>query len=294
MERSTPAFVAGGTGTAGRAYVRALLAAGYDVTATARDESGSQALAELGATPAALDLTDAEATAGAISESSVVIAAVLGRGPQPAAQEESITRNVIDAAARSGASRLVYTSVRDADRPTGVPHFEVKGRLERRLATADVPATVVRPCTFMEALSAPWIRDGVLSRGVLTSPIAVDTPISYIAASDVAEVGVRSLADPELAGKTIELGGPRAVTYRDLLPVLSRLLGRKISYEGVPLDVVESQFGADLAAMVRLFNREGFAGEADPVVERLGVSLTSIEDFLEAEFVPTGAVVEEG
>lgn len=281
MESSKRVFVAGGTGAAGGAYSRALATRGYDVVATARDEDGANVLAGLGVQPLALDLADAAATAEAIDGSSAVIVAVLGRGEQPAAQEEAITRNVIDAAALAGTKRLVYTSVHGADQATGVPHFEVKGRLEQYLAAASVPATVLRPCTFMDALTAPWILDGLLSRGVLTSPIAIDAPISYIATADLAEIAAKSLAERDLAGTTIDLGGPRPVTYRELIPKLSELVGQEVRYENMPLDLVEAQLGSDMAAMIRLFNQEGFAAETDPVVERLGIELTPGEDFLD-------------
>lgn len=292
MKRSNRVFVAGGSGTAGRAYSLALAAHGYEVVATARDEDGTRALADSGVEPIALDLADADATAEAIDGSGVVVVSVLGRGEQGAAEEEAITRNVIDAAARAGISRLIYTSVHGADRRTGVPHFEVKGRLERYLASTDVLATVLRPCTFTEALSAPWIRDGLVSRGVLASPITIDTPISYVAATDLAEVAVRTLAEPDLADKTIELGGPRAVTYLELIPLLSKLVGRSVRYENVPLEVVESEVGSDVAAMVGFFNREGFVAELDPVVWRLGLALRSVEEFLETAFASASAVGE--
>lgn len=285
-----PVFVAGGTGVAGRAYSQALVTHGYEVAATCRDDIAAEARVGLGVQPVRLDLADAGATAQAVEGSRAVIIAVLGRGDNAAAQEESITRNVIDAAALARATRVIYTSVHGADRATGVPHFEVKGRLEGYLAGASIAATVLRPCTFMDALTAPWILDGVLSRGVLTSPIALDAPISYIAAADLAEVAVRALAEPDLAGTTIELGGPRPVTYRELLPKLSEVLGQDIGYEQVPFDVVEAQVGSDIAAMIRLFNEEGFAVDADPVIRQLGVDLTSVEDFLERALgAPTGA-----
>lgn len=97
---------------------------------------------------------------------------------RPQTQEETITRNVIDAAARNGVDHLVYTPVYTADRPTGVPHFAVKDVLERYLTHAAVPATVLRPAPFMDAFAAPWLREGLLGRGVLLSPIAIDAPIS--------------------------------------------------------------------------------------------------------------------
>ncbi len=292
MSEGNRVFVAGGTGTAGGAYARAFAARGYEVKATARDERGAETLAARGVDVVDVDLADAEATADAIDGAGAVLVALLGRGEGAPVQEESITRNVFDAASGAGVRRVIYTSVHTADRATGVPHFEVKGRLERYLADAPVPATVLRPCTFMDALSAPWILEGLLDRAVLASPIAIDAPISYIATADLAEVAVAALEEPDLAGQTIELGGPRAVTYRELIPTLSELVGRTVEYQQLPLDMVEAQLGSDMAAMIRLFNKQGFAVDVDRVVARLGVELTSVEAFLRRAVVapdaPTG------
>lgn len=282
-------FVAGGTGTAGTAYARALAARGYDVRATARDEQGATAVAELGVEPVVVDLADRKATEDAVNGTDAVLVALLGRGERPALDEEEITRNVFDAAAHTGVDRIVYTSVHLADGSTGVPHFDVKGGLERYLADTAVVATVLRPSTFMDAFAAPWIREGLLTRGVLASPIAIDAPISYISTQDLAEVAARALSADELVGQTIELGGPRAVTYRELLPILSELTGHSVSYEQLPLDQVEAQLGADMAAMIRLFNERGFAVEPDPVVQRLGIELTTVEHFLRATLLASSA-----
>lgn len=65
-----------------------------------------------------------------------------------------------------------------------------------------------------------------------------------------------------------------------MLATLSELLGQDIRYEQLPLDVVEAQAGSEMAAMIDLFNQEGFAVDPDPVVRRLGIELTSVEDFL--------------
>jgi uncharacterized protein YbjT (DUF2867 family) len=290
MNSGERVFVAGGTGTAGRAYGRAFKAQGYDVRASARDADGAAALAELGIEPVAVDLTDSEATSDAIKGAMKVVVALLGRGEKAAAQEETITRNVIDAAARNGVEHLVYTSVYTADRPTGVPHFVVKDVLERYLAQAAVPATVLRPATFMDAFATPWLREGLLDRGVLVSPIAIDAPISYIATADLADVAVGVLGDPDLLGATIEVGGPRPVTYRELLPLLSELVGRGVRYEQLPIEQVQAQFGSDMAAMVRLFNEEGFVVDPSPVVDRFGLQLTTVEEFLHQTFAaPAGA-----
>jgi len=76
-------FVAGGTGTAGRAYARTLAARGYEVTASARDQSAGDALAELGIEPVAADLADRAATADAMEGANTVVVALLGRERTP-------------------------------------------------------------------------------------------------------------------------------------------------------------------------------------------------------------------
>lgn len=288
METIGSVFVAGGTGTAGRAYVRALRAAGYHVRATVRPGRCPGELQALGAEPVTLDLRDEAAVARAMTGAEVLVIAVLGRGPDRAGDEEQITRNLLDAARATGVGRVVYTSVYLADAPTGVPHFEVKGRLEAYIRTSGLRYTILRPCTFMEALTAPWLRDPVLQQGVLMSPIAINAPISYLAAGDLAWFAVRAVAG-ELDGEVLNLGGPEAVTYAQLLPVLSMLTGYPVEYRQIPLELVAARFGDDTVAMFRLFNASGFTVDMEPVLRRFPVRLTPVQEFLATRWGKAGA-----
>lgn len=162
-----------------------------------------------------------------------------------------------------------------------MPHFEVKGRLEDYVRRSGLRHTFLRPTTFMEGFNAPWIRASVEERGVLASPIALEAPISYISADDVARFGVLALEDAGLEGATLNLGGPEAVTYADLLRVMSDLLGHQVEYQRIPLDQVEESLGPDIASMIKLFNESGFVVDVDPAVHRLPVPLTPVRVFLE-------------
>lgn len=282
MEREgTTVLVAGGTGTAGTAHVEALVGAGYRVKATVRPGKETATLVRVGAEPVEVDLRDREAAGLALEGVDALVVAVLGRGPDGVRDEELMTRNLVDGARAAGVSRLVYTSVYLADEPTDVPHFEVKGRMEDYVRRSGLRHTFLRPVTFMEGLNAPWIRASVEERGVLSSPIALETPISYVSAADVARFGVLALEDVELEGATLNLGGPEAVTYADLLRVMSELLGNRVEYQQIPLEQVEESFGPDIASMIRFFNKTGFVVDTDPVVHRFPVPLTSVRAFLE-------------
>lgn len=232
--------VAGANGTAGQAYVKALCDAGHEVIGTVRPGSDQTRLLEYGAAPVEVDLHDTAATQRALSGAGAVVIAVLGRGADPESDETDITRAVI-AGSRAGAvEKVIYTSVHLADEPTGVPHFEVKGRLEQDLVHSGIPFTVLRPTTFMDGLTAPWLLDSALEHGTLVSPIDKDVAISYLATADLARLAVLALDEPRLDGATLPIGGPTAVTYTELLPLLSELAGRSIEYRQLPLEQLES------------------------------------------------------
>lgn len=283
MEREgTTVLVAGGTGTAGTAHVEALVGSGYRVKATLRPGKDAATLARMGAEPVEVDLRHPEAAGRAFEGVDALVVAVLGRGPDGVRDEEILTRNLVDGARAAGVSQLVYTSVYLADEPTGVAHFEVKGRMEDYVRRSGLRHTFLRPATFMEGFNAPWIRASVEERGVLASPIALEAPISYVSAADVARFGVLALEDADLEGATLNLGGPEAVTYADLLHVMSELMGHQVEYQQIPLDQVEESFGPDIASMIKHFNESGFVVEVDPAIHRFPVPLTSVRAFLES------------
>lgn len=220
-------FVAGGTGTAGRAYARAFLAAGHEVRASLRP--GTDAAVDAGAQPWPVDFDDATATGAAVEGCDVVVISLAGRGGKAAANEASITRVVGQAAAAAGALHVVYTSVHRADASTGVPHFDVKGRLEAQLTGLVPRLTVLRPATFADSLTAPWLRTSIDENGVLVSPIGRDTLISHVSTDDLARVAVAALQEPETQGQPVVVSGEQPCTYDELLPLFSELTGREVT-----------------------------------------------------------------
>lgn len=271
-------FVAGGTGTAGRAYAKAFVAAGHEVRASVRPGKG--AVDDAGVQLWSVDFDDTAATREAVRGCDVVVVSLAGCGGDAVAQEVAITCAVGEAAAAAGAGHLIYTSVHLADAATGVPHFDVKGLLEARLAGLAPCLTVLRPTTFADSLTSPWLRSGIDNDGALVSPIGRDTPISYVSTEDLASVAVAALQESDLQGPPVVVAGPAPRTYTELLPLISQLAGREVTYRQIPPDVVRNSFGSDLAAMTELFNRQGFAAEPSPVLHRLGLVPAMVEEYL--------------
>lgn len=115
-------FVSGGTGVVGWRAVRALVAAGHDVTAMARSSAKANQVRSLGATPIEVDLFDPASVKGAVIGHDAVVnlatkIPALTKARKPAAWLENDrirtegSRNLVDAAIAAGASRFVQESI---------------------------------------------------------------------------------------------------------------------------------------------------------------------------------------
>ncbi len=111
-----PAFVTGGTGVVGEAVLRSLVAQGRTVVALARSERAGRRLTALGARAVSGDVTDGGSLAGAMEGCDVVyhaagLNATCLRDPAPLFDVNvGGSRQVIEAAARAGVRRVIYTS----------------------------------------------------------------------------------------------------------------------------------------------------------------------------------------
>ena len=115
-------FVAGATGVLGKRAVAQLVAAGHAVTGVARSEEKAALVRSLGATPVRVDLFDPAAVKGAVDGHDVVINLAthippLSKAALPGAWSENdrirseASKNLVDAALATGASRYVQESI---------------------------------------------------------------------------------------------------------------------------------------------------------------------------------------
>lgn len=109
-------FMTGATGFIGERVARQLVAAGHEVVALVRDPAGASALAALGVELARGDIRDPASLRAPLqgADGAFHLAAWYRVGARDASMAESInvagTRNVLDAAADAGVSKIVYTS----------------------------------------------------------------------------------------------------------------------------------------------------------------------------------------
>jgi uncharacterized protein YbjT (DUF2867 family) len=75
--------------------------------------------------------------------------------------EEAQGKRLATLAREAGVEHYVYTSVGSANKGTGIPHFDNKGRIEETVRGLRFPSHVIlRPVFFMENLLAPFSLQG--------------------------------------------------------------------------------------------------------------------------------------
>jgi uncharacterized protein YbjT (DUF2867 family) len=143
---------------------------------------------------------------------------------------------VARASAKAGVKRLVHISGIGAD--AGSPSAYVRARaIGERLVTEAFPeATILRPSVMFGPDDAFFNQLAALARVMPILPLfgtgAVKLQPVYV--GDVAEAVARALATEAASGRIYELGGPRVYTYKALLQLLLRQLGRRRLLMPVP------------------------------------------------------------
>jgi uncharacterized protein YbjT (DUF2867 family) len=192
-------------------------------------------------------------------------------------------RNVVAAAKKAGVEHLVYSSVGGAERSTGIPHWESKWEIEKAIQDSGVPATILRPAAFMEAYYIDQVEIGIL-KGKLADPIRGDKPYQTIATDDIGAFAALAFERPaEFIGKQLEIAGSE-LTNLEAAEVFSRVLGKRVKFQKLPLPLVRLVLGSEFYVMFRWFNEAGFKADIPALRSRYPeVHLHTLEEWLRAE-----------
>ncbi|MGE5228747.1 MAG: NmrA family NAD(P)-binding protein [Deltaproteobacteria bacterium] len=144
-------------------------------------------------------------------------------------------QNLIDAASRAGVGHIVFAAA------TGPDHHrlscDVSAETERYLGRQGVPATVLRPATFMEEV--PWYWLSRFGRDLtLATPFGATNHLPLVALDDVgALVALAVTHRDDFAGRTIDVAGD-TLTPLDIAARLSEALDEPVRYEEVQVEGV--------------------------------------------------------
>jgi nucleoside-diphosphate-sugar epimerase len=217
-------FVAGATGVLGRRAVKRLVEAGHDVTAVARSDAKAKGIERAGATPARVDIFDADAVRDAAAGHDVVMNLATHIPPASRStlrsawkQNDRIrsegARNLVDAAIAAGAQRYVQESIAftypdrgsdliDEDVPLELTATNVRsvasaeGEAARFAATGGAAVTLRFGMFYGPDASHTGMQLNAARRGVSTFLGAPGGYVSLIHLDDAAGAVVAALAAP--------------------------------------------------------------------------------------------------
>jgi NAD(P)H dehydrogenase (quinone) len=234
-------LITGATGDTGRAAVKESLALGLAVRAMVhRKDDRSAALEQLGADVAIGDLLDIDTIVTAMKG---VDAAYMVWPVQPGLIHATV--NFAQAAKETGVSHVVNLSQRSADRYSKSHSCRDHFIAEQLLNWSGLAITHLRPTYFLEWLLYPWQLPLFVEQGILRLPAGKGRHAPP-AAADQGRVIAAILKNPgDHAGQTYPLFGPVEMDHEQMAAELSEALGRRITYQDVPIDA----YCASLEAM---------------------------------------------
>jgi uncharacterized protein YbjT (DUF2867 family) len=148
-------------------------------------------------------------------------------GSKYAEQDRYLASTFAVAARDAGIERIIYLGGLGETGPDLSEHLASRREVERALASAGVPVTVLRAAMIIGSGSASFeiLRYLVERLPLMITPRWVSTPCQPIAVRNVIAYLVGTLARPEMAGGIFDIGGPDVLCYRDIMQVMAEELG---------------------------------------------------------------------
>ncbi|MDM7914231.1 MAG: NmrA/HSCARG family protein [Candidatus Eisenbacteria bacterium] len=274
-------LVTGATGQQGGAVARQLQAAGAGakVRAMTRHPEGEKAreLAALGLEIVRGDLDDRDSLARAV-RGAWGVHGVQNTWEAGVEREEAQGKRLVEVARENNVYHYVYSSVGSAHRRTGIPHFDNKWRVEESLRAAAFPSwTVLRPVFFMENLLGPFFKPSI-DQGTLRVALDPKTKLQMIAVADIGKYGRLAFEEHQrLNGREIDIAGD-AKTMPEVAEILSRVTGRRIGFERLPIEVARSA-SQEYAIMLEWFDAVGYDADIEGNAREFGIRPTPFEEW---------------
>ena len=284
-------MVAGATGLVGGMIVDGLLARGQRVRALVRSANSAEIFQARGVETALGDLKDRASLDRACLGTEVVIttanSASRGDSDNVESVEDQGNRNLIDAAHAAGVRQFVFVSALGSDLNSPVPFLRGKAIAERHLRESGLTYTILMPNLFMEV----WCPNIVGRAAMAGQPVTLigegRRRHSMISAVDVAAFAVAVAGNQRAHNRVLALGGPRAVTWHDVIAAHERLLGRPIEVRHLPLGGMLPGLPDFVSGLMNVLETYDSVIEMDSMAQEFGVRQLTLDECIERQLAAT-------
>lgn len=293
-------LVVGATGLLGTEICKQLLEGEQAVRALVRPTAAAgkiDRLRDLGAELMEGDLknpsslTEACRGVGAvISTASSTVSRQEGDSIQTVDQDGQLA--LIGAARESGVGRFVFISFRHG-RGVACPLAEAKRAVEEQLQQSGMDYTILQASYFMEVWLGPALGFDPLGGQVRIYGDGRNE-LSWIATRDVARFTVRSLTEPRMHNRIVEIGGPEALSPLEVVRSFEAAGGPEVKVDHVPEGALRSQYEDETDPLQKSFAALMLHyASGDPVdMSRtrafLDGGLTSVRDYVSRVLAKAG------
>ncbi|HEX5366173.1 MAG TPA: NAD(P)H-binding protein [Acidimicrobiales bacterium] len=275
-------LVTGASGFVGRHLADRLVAEGHDVAAMTR-RPGSYAGA---GTPVAGDVTDPPSLGGALRGVDVAYYLVHSLAePDFERRDRAAARAFAAAATDAGVAQVVYLGGLGDDADDLSPHLRSRREVEGILRDG-APTTALRAGIVVGEGSVSWeiLLQLVERLPAMVTPRWVETRTQPVALDD-AIAFLRGVAGrTATTGRTFEIGGPDAVTYREMLSTVADMTGRRRPI--VPVPVLSPRLSSWWLRLVTDVDLGTARALVDSMTNEVVVTDRSIEDLVHRQPVP--------
>lgn len=161
--------------------------------------------------------------------------------------------SLADLAKEYGIAQFVYASVNYTDFKTGIPHFESKLIIENHIKQLGIPYTILRPAALFENFLIPQVKSRIM-KGKLSSPAKKNVNQQFISAIDIGNMSAEVFMNTnKYMGETISMSSVQ-MDMEQAANIFSKVMGRKIEYQNLPMLITRLFMGSDLYKMFKWIN----------------------------------------
>lgn len=283
------AVVIGGSGFIGRNVVRELARRGWRVRVGVRRPHQAQFLRPMG-TVGQIQLKQvnirhrpsiAEALKGADAVINLVGLLYQDGANRFDAVQAAGAASVAQLAAEAGVQRFVHLSAIGADAQSNSLYARTKGEGERAVLDAVPDATILRPSIVFGQEDQFFNRFAAMATPTPFTPLPLPligggkTKFQPIYVDDVADAVCEALTRTDAKGRIYELGGPSVYSFRALMEMMLREIGRERFLAPIPVPIASM-----IGFFGQIIGRLPFMG---PVLTQDQVKLSMIDNVVNTD-----------
>ena len=283
-------MVAGATGLLGTEICKLLAESGKDFAVLVRvgsDPEKVKDLETLGAKIIRGDLKDRSS----LDDACRGISAVISTASSTLSRQEGDSIETVDSQGQTdliGAAKDAdvskYILISFPPMAEDFPLQDAKRTAEKALRESGMNYTILQPTFFTEVWLSPHLGFDAAG-GTARIYGDGDNKIRFISYKDVAKFAVAALDSEYARDSVIKLGGPEALSPKEVISIFERAVGKKLNVEYVPVQALRDQRASATDSLQQSFAglMLGYANgdeiDMTETLDNIPVRLTSVEEY---------------